>query len=1581
MIADLLTRLESEGFEALERSAAERPRAQLLRRCSIVHSFTEPIYRALFAQGAADAPPFEELAKWSEIEVVPRKTGELRVRERETRLRTFTDPRELAELAVRTAEFLRANDQERLPERLYLLALGGSPDAKDLFTSMYDAADRADDFTRCQDILGALDESYATLSPDFRQLLDDRRTYFRARSLWSEEYYRTKMFLRRPDVTKHFTDFLASGSQHWIANVFAVGGMGKTATIRWLISRHCAPEPMRIPVGRIDFDYDDAFKMTTNPLLLLLKLARQFDEQIVGSPFVELRGQLEEMTDEDAPTPVGSVQIAGYVEEIVDRFAAGLPVGKPSAIIFDTIEVAMLNRTEVGNLLDLMARIQARVQSLRVLFAGRYSLSERLETFSQYETVTRQIEVPPFDDPDAEDYLVQQRGIEDRDVVRAVIGKSGGLPFKLSLFADVIRTTTPPMTASDVAGYEDVDIVHLIKRIIERVLNKQLHWVLRYGAIPRKLTRQFVSGVLSPLLAQAMAGKVDWDDPGHGISEEARDHVFLQNILDSPHDAIDVDALWEDLRGYASEQSWITAVDAHTMTLHTDVQHPMRRLLENQGAFRLIHGLAIQYFDALIAGDPANRVRHIRDAIYHRFQSEAPDAEEFWRTHVQSAIAAGAMDEARELASEITGSEYIESTQPLRRKKQERFIVDPALVAEAFLIDAQLLLRRARSGESPADWNNASASVSRAQVFLDTTTAAPWNAPVIAIRAAIALQSGDFGYVATALDAAASSDDVSRLRIALLTYEFATAIDDFPRASAAAMRALELAEALGFLDKNEPPEIVIDRDRHDVERTIIRAVGTVQRHAGKYDEAFHTFDNWAAMRTRDRVEWYVEAAKVLMEAGENVAAVRYLESAPEVQPHPGTTDRRALLVIGAANRRAYRLRAAAAIWNRVPFPASSERMSAASIEERAFLCAERFDVTPWRADCEGALDGWRRLNDSEALLRCAEDAARIELYRFRDAEAAQKLIEQVETRAVTMRERLRVNALRLELAMLRGTSGTFAKLSSSDLAALPPAEAVTIVAAEMQALEPGADRDGLAGILAEILDRVSPITARAALLAPLRRVRQKLSRDAAAAIQSKLPHSTDVAILGDTFDAALRDVLRTDALRICGEHRHAMRTLDKAEHVLLPDSPLACLVIDDIRCDLGVQIRRAGKVLDLLDEQYENEPALLAFAYLHMALRVPRHDRAIEYLQMAERYGKNAPVLQGWISRARAKLVPETKTKAKPPSSMGRPVEVRTTTLYAELSREPDGGALVRCGAELRKPAPAAAFGAFSRSDELISYAFAKELTGAFDLAVEKIGSYLFDKVVVGPNDGDFRFFSVEQAWQAFPWELALRSKAAARIAGHIRCFYRSRSRAIHQEPPPFELTQAIVVRPGRHTIALQARGLSSLGLEDVYKMAGLPTKVLPPEDLSKLIYELQHAGPYGTLLHIALPFSESRSGGTILVGDATTGVTSGVLGRAMASTVHPLIILDPPLPTNPTEAWRQLMLRNIVAAELASVANAHAVIAAGFTDDHGLEPASGATLDALVAWTRQHTIAPFADCVALFADLPSISIRLNTLT
>jgi tetratricopeptide (TPR) repeat protein len=1616
----LLLRLKSEGFEAVDRLIAQSPRAQILRRCSVVRAFNRPLYEEVLSRGIASAPSFEELTKWSEVEPVPRRPDEFRIRDRQQRIAPDGERAwELVDVSRAVAEFLQRHGEERHPERLFQLAAADPAAAKQLFESLYDQADAASDLARGQDILAAVGERYAIVPPDFQALVDDRRTYFRARSLWSEEYYKTKMYLERPEkLGRQLTAFVSGGSK-WIANVFAAGGMGKTAAIRWLISRHCALAPRRIPVARIDFDHDDAFKMTTNPPLLLLKLARQFDEQIVGTPFVELRHQLEEIADEDGTAPSGLVQISGYTAELIDRFAGALRTRSgPALIVFDTVEVAMLNRTELNNILDLVAQIQAGAPSLRVLFAGRYTLRGRVDAFLRYETVTETIEIKPFNDPEARDYLSAHRGIKDNDVVTAVISKSGGLPFKLSLFADIIQTAPPPgMSANDIAGYDEVDVVHLIKRIIERVINKQLHWVLRYGAIPRRLTKQFVKDVLSPLLAQAMAGKVDYDDPKRGISDEASKNVFLQDILGSPLDGINVDELWSDLRRYASDQSWISVDPEHpdTMTLHPDVLNPMRRLLEGMGAFDLIHSLAIKYFDDKIVNEPADRLRYAREAIYHRFQAGTADRGEFWRTALTRAIEAGAVNDAREIAAEITGSEYIEGMQPQQRK-DGRLVVEPALVADAFLIDAQLLLRRGRMRGNAADWGQAAQSASRGEAFLRLLGRRVDDPRLVSVRAALAIQSGDFETAQTAIDRASSTGPSEELCLLLLRMEIGAAREDLSMMESAAARARELAKGLGFFEPSEPPNVILDRDPRSIEDKIVDVLARTCRETGRLDEALRLYQEWIALheiRKAPAATWSILVADLLIETGESVAAARIVADIPPHSP--------AFLLVSAAKRAAFRPHEVFETCRELVEEARRRAdlvLLGNGLEEYARLAADLFYVNQSRVGFESALDIFRRIGYHESIARCAEKAARVELYLFGSVDGAQKMIEQLETRSLTAPARARIVSLRMELSIRRGVS---AAVSMDEVAALDlhPAGTLILIATAMRAAGSQQERDGWAVPLREALGKISPPSARAILLAPFRHVPDGFSREAGAIVRPLLPEREEAAsMFGDEHDAALQQIYVADALRISGEHRAALKALDAAEKVLLPEHPLACLTIDAIRADLGVKVRRSGRVLALLRRDFAAHRELLAMAHLAEAERVTHQPTALELLAQAEEFGRDSEVLPLLIPRIQQRR--ETlkrggaKRRAKPPSASAANVRHGDS---AGLQRVVDEVARVAAGvaasvsdapvidveisrmgssATIRNSSapevamtqlpPTKAFGPSDRGDELISHSFVKEVIGNEAQTIERIGEYLFGRQARPPRlPGDLRFVCNELSWNAWPWELALQSRAAQPFAPQIRHFYRARI-PNPPTPPPIVAERVIIIRPDVERVLSETRGAKSLVVDDVYVMAGIEPVLLPIEEMEALTYELERAGR--AIIHFAVPFSESRSAGTILIGDSKRGVTSGLVAQMIATArTHPLVILDPPLPRVQTEIWRQLLMRNCVAAELARGGEAHTVIAAGLVPVPFPLPLagllrSGTSVGALAMALQKNNLTGsghrLAESIALFTDFPTTEIQLR---
>src|SRR5204862_6874506 len=194
----------------------------------------------------------------------------------------------------------------------------------------------------------------------------------------------------------------------------------------------------------------------------------------------------------------------------------------------DTIEVPMLNRTELRDILELLAKMHNRATGLQTIFAGRYSMKSKVAAFADFENVAETVAIAPFTDGEAGDYL-RKAGITDAAIVSAVIRKSqlpvtpqddedepetkseGALPIMLMLHADLINTSKPPLTAEKILESPDLGIVHLIDRVVAQIQNPQLHWVVRYGAIPRRLTKSFLHGVMAPLLPAPMAGPVEYE--------------------------------------------------------------------------------------------------------------------------------------------------------------------------------------------------------------------------------------------------------------------------------------------------------------------------------------------------------------------------------------------------------------------------------------------------------------------------------------------------------------------------------------------------------------------------------------------------------------------------------------------------------------------------------------------------------------------------------------------------------------------------------------------------------------------------------------------------------------------------------------------------------------------------------------------------------------------------------------------------------------------------------------------------------------------------------------------------------------
>src|SRR5262249_20375122 len=144
------------------------------------------------------------------------------------------------------------------------------------------------DLAACEMLLRILRNRVQGLTPALTAALNDREEYFQSRSRFADDWARTTHFLPRENLTRGFERFL-QGRKRWIFHMHAAGGIGKTAYLRWLISRYCVVERgrarKRIPVARIDFDHVHLAEIDRAPWLVLLPIANQLTVQLRGNPF------------------------------------------------------------------------------------------------------------------------------------------------------------------------------------------------------------------------------------------------------------------------------------------------------------------------------------------------------------------------------------------------------------------------------------------------------------------------------------------------------------------------------------------------------------------------------------------------------------------------------------------------------------------------------------------------------------------------------------------------------------------------------------------------------------------------------------------------------------------------------------------------------------------------------------------------------------------------------------------------------------------------------------------------------------------------------------------------------------------------------------------------------------------------------------------------------------------------------------------------------------------------------------------------------------------------------------------------
>ena len=281
-----------------------------------------------------------------------------------------------------------------------------------------------------------------------------------------------------------------------------------------------------MPCVKLDFDILDPVNATRNPWLVLLEAAAQLNQQLPEAAFNEFLEQygwatplLRRRNADSSRVVAASKRLAGQrarlAATVPRRFAKRLAEAagtNPVLMVFDTLEEVHLRpQGDLLALLGLLGTVLARCPMLCMVLAGRYDLGEILGSTAQELPPMLERHLGDFSPGDAERYLAELRHVGRAPVRQAIAAKAGGDPFKLSLLADIAEQS-PRITPAQIRRY-DADLIYLILRIISRIENPRVRWLLRYGVVPRTLTLDFVRDVMQRYLRGVMSGQLTLDSP------------------------------------------------------------------------------------------------------------------------------------------------------------------------------------------------------------------------------------------------------------------------------------------------------------------------------------------------------------------------------------------------------------------------------------------------------------------------------------------------------------------------------------------------------------------------------------------------------------------------------------------------------------------------------------------------------------------------------------------------------------------------------------------------------------------------------------------------------------------------------------------------------------------------------------------------------------------------------------------------------------------------------------------------------------------------------------------------------------
>jgi cellulose synthase operon protein C len=702
----LLTQASSgQSFAEIRRGLVPDRWAPVLAHAAVAGRFDEDIYTRLLSAGSGGQPSLETLASAGMIEPVPGRPGWFAMPE-EDRAVWATDLAgpELVELKSKLGEaHLGRGDKLEAMQHL----LSSSPaEGRRLLESLFSEADSALNIPRCWDILSAAEASEGSTGADLAEFIASETAYLNGRSMWLIDYYQSAHFLAPDGLLEQAHSFISAGGPR-VWEIVGQGGTGKTMQLRWMVSRLWVPPPARTPCARIDFDSVDPMTCARYPFLVFIALADQLAPQLPRNPFSRLLRSYEPFlalamrgTLQAASLP--AAQAARAAEEVPASFADCCRAAgdAPIVIILDTLEELSLRYPmETAAIVSQFRQSVDAAPALRLVFSGRYTIPAVQESFP----AARQDTVTPFGNDQADAYLAKIRGITDPVRRAELVRRAGGLPYVLAMYADLV-TTNPAALLDDVDEKIEPRLVYLVERIIDRIPEPLVRWLLRYGSVPRRLTRHYVLNVLAPFLIDASSGDRTLDDPMLDPITEWQGRRLFPNDL--PGLQAGLDQAWHDLQRYVSGSSWVTRPvgEPDTVVLKTEVLAPLRAVLASRPVLRELHLRSADFYRQQAGNQPMRRSRLLGETIYHLAQAGSADLVKSWHEFIDQAREKGDYAALAELSPEISGPEYVDDEgMPLCRGDAQ--IVPLPLVVESHLWRAYaaqgLAVRQLQGGLRP----------------------------------------------------------------------------------------------------------------------------------------------------------------------------------------------------------------------------------------------------------------------------------------------------------------------------------------------------------------------------------------------------------------------------------------------------------------------------------------------------------------------------------------------------------------------------------------------------------------------------------------------------------------------------------------------------------------------------------------------------------------------------------------------------------------------------------------------------------------------------------------------------------------